>query len=99
MKPPSARNAPAEWIALIDHQIGFRSHESRALDEWNDLAIDDLDVPFERAAGDALLDPQFVGFELSIGIEAGHLCAGARAAGRAVIAPAGAQDEVAAVGR
>src|SRR5207244_13342260 len=51
------------------------------------------------AADDALLPPDLALAQLAVGHQAGELGAGAGAAGRTVIRPAGAEHEVAAVGR
>ena len=49
------------------------------------------------ATQNAFLPPDIAGSELPIGSEAGELCAGACAAGGAVVFAAGAKDEIAAV--
>src|SRR5262249_34139023 len=68
-------------------------------DARDDPAAVDAHRPLEDAADDALLPPDLAFPELTVGVEAGELGAGAGAAGRAVVGAPGAEDEVAAVGR
>src|SRR5262245_46284972 len=87
----------AKRIAWIEEQRRLGVNICRAGDAGNDLAADALDRSFEDAADDALLPPDLPFAQLAVRKEAGELGARARAARRAVVGFAGAEDEVAAV--
>src|SRR5262245_60987382 len=86
-----------ERVARIEHERRLAGDVGRDADTRIANAVANLNRAFKNAADNALLPPDLTGLELAIGHQTGKLCAGAGAARRAVIPPAGAEDKVFAV--
>ena len=93
----SCRDAPAKGVLWIEDEGRFRGDKSRAGNIWEELSIPLYQAAFEYAADHAFLPPDLTWSKDAFRIQAGQLCAGSGAAGRAVILFAWAEDEIAAI--
>src|SRR5207245_2431516 len=93
----SSRDSHAKRIVLVEKELGFGRHVSRARDARIDHAVHDLHRSLENAADDALLTPFLPGAQLAVGDQTSELGAGAGAARGAVVGSARTENEVAAV--
>ncbi len=93
-------DAVLEGIIRVKDDGGFTGDEGSAGDNGNELSGlgKGKERSFENGADDAGLTPDFTFGKFSAGSEAGEFCAGAGAAGGAVVFLAGAEDEVLRIG-
>src|SRR5262249_951320 len=87
----------AEGIVRVEQKRGFSGLVGASSNAGNDFLVFDSDCALEDGAEDSALSPDLAGFEISVGIEAGHLRAGSGATRRAIVGFAGTQDKVGAV--
>src|SRR5688500_17151126 len=90
-------NSPAEGVARVQQQHGFRRYVGLAGDNRNHSILRNLEGAFEHASDDTLLPPDLPWLHLAVLIQAGEFGAGPRAAGRAIVSLPGAEHEVLAV--
>lgn len=93
-------NSPAEWIAFVEQQRGFRIDESSAGNGRRDFsgsAIEPSKAARECAAEDAFLDPRLIFVEFFVRGKAGEFGAGSGATWGTIKSFARALDEIAGV--
>ena len=90
-------NPRPKRISLIEEQRSLARDVSGPSNRGDQIVSLKPRHTLKYAPDYALLPPSFSGSELSVGDETGQFCAGARAAGRAIIGAAGAKDKVACV--
>src|SRR5207245_8172762 len=93
-RPAALRQAPAKRIALVDDEHRLRCDVGIAADFRPDRSVHNVDGTVKHGAHDAFLPPVLSFGELAIFEQAGQLCAGARAAGRAAVRLAKAKNEI-----
>src|SRR6202789_4264280 len=97
----SKLNSFAKWITVVEEQSALCSDVGRALnrrsdDGWSQTIAGGGHRAFEDRAPDAFLTPCVPRFELAIGIQASHLCAGSGPARGTIEGRARTEDKVAA---
>src|SRR5579862_5479194 len=66
-------NPPRERIVVVQNQRRFPVHVCATPNRRPDIAVDDVHVPFEQAAHDALLTPHLTGGQFPVIVETREL--------------------------